>query len=154
MAVQVFGGPKTCSYGCVGFGDCLRECPFDAISVVDGVAVVDYARCRGCGVCVASCPKGIIELIPFDSRHWVGCKSIAEGAMTRKVCDTGCIGCGICAKNCPEGAITVENHVAKIDYSKCTACDTCVTKCPRNIIWQASKVGDAIVITKPDGSGK
>lgn len=148
-AAAIGGGDKMCPNGCIGFGTCVDACPFGAIEVKDGVAVVDYAKCRGCGVCVAACPKGIIELIPFDSRHWVGCKSVAEGAMTRKVCEAGCIGCGICAKNCPEGAITVENHVAKIDYSKCTGCDTCITKCPRKIIWSAKKSGDeAIFISK------
>lgn len=148
-AAALGGGDKLCPNGCIGLGTCVAACPFGAIEVKDGVAAVDYAKCRGCGVCVAACPKGIIELIPFDSRHWVGCKSVAEGASTRKVCDVGCIGCGICAKNCPAGAITVENHVAKIDYTKCTGCDTCVSKCPRKIIWQATRSGEAIIITKP-----
>ena len=96
-----------------------------------------------------SCPLHIIELIPYDSRHWVGCKSVSDGKMTRKVCDMGCIGCRICAKNCPENAITVENNVAKIDYSKCTGCDVCISKCPRKIIWSAATCGtDGIVISR------
>lgn len=148
-AAAIGGGDKMCPNGCIGLGTCAAACPFDAITVENGVAVVDYARCRGCGVCVASCPKHIIELIPYDSRHWVGCKSVSDGSMTRKVCEMGCIGCGICAKNCPEGAITVENHVAKIDYEKCTGCDTCVSKCPRKIIWSAAMFGDeGIVISR------
>ena len=35
------GGPKACSYGCTGFGSCVKACQFDAIHVVNGVAVVD-----------------------------------------------------------------------------------------------------------------
>lgn len=35
------GGPKTCNYGCLGFGTCAKVCPFDAIHVENGVAVVD-----------------------------------------------------------------------------------------------------------------
>ena len=105
-AAAIGGGDKMCPNGCIGLGACVAACPFDAISVENGVAVVDYARCRGCGVCVAACPKGIIELIPYDSRHWVGCKSREDGAMTRKICEMGCIGCGICAKNCPAGAVS------------------------------------------------
>ena len=35
------GGAKACSYGCTGFGTCVKACKFDAIHVVDGVAVVD-----------------------------------------------------------------------------------------------------------------
>ena len=148
-AAAIGGGDKMCPNGCIGLGTCVDACPFDAIAIDNGVAAVDYARCRGCGVCVASCPKHIIELIPYDSRHWVGCKSVEDGSMTRKVCEMGCIGCGICQKNCPAGAITVENHVAKIDYSKCTGCDTCVDKCPRKIIWSASRFGDeGIAITR------
>ena len=145
-AAAIGGGDKMCPNGCIGLGTCAETCPFDAISIDNGVAAVDYARCRGCGVCVAACQKHIIELIPFDSRHWVGCKSVSDGSMTRKVCDMGCIGCGICAKNCPEGAIIVENHVARIDYSKCTACDTCVEKCPRKIIWSAAKFSDESIM--------
>ena len=34
-------GPKGCDYGCLGFGSCVKACPFDAIHVVDGIAVVD-----------------------------------------------------------------------------------------------------------------
>ncbi len=148
-AAAIGGGDKMCPNGCIGLGTCVAACPFDAISIEGGVAMVDYARCRGCGVCVAACPKNLIELIPYGSRHWVGCKSVSDGSMTRKICDMGCIGCGICAKNCPEGAITVENHVAKIDYSKCTSCDTCVTKCPRKIIWSATRYGkEGIVISR------
>lgn len=148
-AAAIGGGDKMCPNGCIGLGTCAAACPFGAISVENGVAVVDYARCRGCGVCVASCPKGIIELIPYDSRHWVGCKSVADAAVTRKVCEMGCIGCGLCVRNCPEGAIVVENHVAHIDYSKCTGCDTCVSKCPRKIIWSATTCGpDGIYITR------
>ncbi len=148
-AAAIGGGDKMCPNGCIGLGTCVEACPFDAITVENGVAAVDYARCRGCGVCVASCPKGIIELIPYDSRHWVGCKSRSDGAMTRKICDMGCIGCGICARNCPAEAIVVENHVARINYEKCIACDACIEKCPRKIIWSASRLGrEGIMISR------
>ncbi|MBE6562853.1 MAG: RnfABCDGE type electron transport complex subunit B [Ruminococcaceae bacterium] len=148
-AAALGGGDKACPNGCIGLGSCVKSCPFDAITVENGVASVDYVKCRGCGVCVASCPLHIIELIPYDSRHWVGCKSVSDGKMTRNVCDMGCIGCNICAKNCPEKAIVVENHVARIDYSKCTGCDLCISKCPRKIIWSAATYGtDGIVISR------
>lgn len=148
-AIALGGGDKMCPNGCVGLGTCVDACPFNAISIQNGVASVDYMKCRGCGVCVASCPKSIIELIPYDARHWVGCKSVTKGAETRKMCTMGCIGCGICAKNCPEGAITVKDNIAHIDYTKCTGCDICIEKCPRKIIWSASTKGpDGIIIKK------
>lgn len=137
-AMQLGGGSRVCQNGCLGLGTCVEKCPFDAISVVDGVAFVDYKKCQGCGVCVAACPKGIIKLIPFDAKHWVGCMSVDKGAVTRSYCDVGCIGCRICEKNCEAGAIKIDGFLASIDYDKCTGCDKCVEKCPRKIIWSGA----------------
>ena len=123
-------GPKACEYGCTGFGDCVKQCQFNAISVVDGIAVVDNELCTGCGSCAAACPKGIIELVPKKQSVKVACSSKDKGMDVKKVCTSGCIGCGICAKNCPNQAITVEDNIAHIDYSKCTNCGICVSKCP------------------------
>lgn len=147
-ASKIGGGDKLCRNGCVGLGTCVKACPFEAISVVQGVAVVDYSKCKGCGVCISACPKNIIRLIPFDSKHWVGCMSVDDGKNTRKVCDVGCISCGICKKNCPTGAITVDNFVAKIHYEKCVGCDICVDKCPRHIIWSGETQGKLGLVIK------
>lgn len=133
-AVTLGGGDKLCPNGCIGLGTCVRSCKFGAISVRDGVAVVDYNLCRACGMCVASCPKGIIELVPFESRYHVGCKSVDNGKITRSYCDVGCISCRLCERGCEYGAITVDDCVAHIDYSKCTHCGKCSDKCPRGII--------------------
>ncbi|MBE6541987.1 MAG: Fe-S cluster domain-containing protein [Ruminococcaceae bacterium] len=141
-ASKIGGGNKLCANGCIGLGTCVAACPFGAISVDNGVAAVDYQKCKGCGICVSACPKSIIKLIPYDSKHWVGCMSIDDGKSTRKVCDVGCISCKICEKNCPENAITVDNFVASIDYSKCSGCDICVSKCPRHIIWSGKRQGE------------
>lgn len=147
-ASKLGGGDKLCPNGCIGLGSCVKKCPFDAICVVDGVAAVDYVKCRGCGACITACPKGLISLIPFDSAHWVGCKSVDDGKTTRKYCEVGCISCKICEKNCPENAITVEGYRARIDYSKCTGCDICISKCPRNIIWSAETQEDGLSIVR------
>jgi Na+-translocating ferredoxin:NAD+ oxidoreductase RNF subunit RnfB len=156
-ASRIGGGDKLCKNGCIGLGTCVKSCPFEAISVVQGVAVVDYKKCRGCGVCVAACPKSIIRLIPFDAKHWVGCMSVDDGKNTRKVCDVGCISCKLCQKNCPEGAIVVDSFVAHIDYAKCTGCNKCVEKCPRHIIWSGERQGEYGLVIKrvtPEKDGK
>ena len=149
-AANLGGGDKLCPNGCIGLGTCVSKCPFGAISVVDGVAVVDYRKCEGCGVCVAACPKQLIALIPYDSRHWVGCKSVDKGALVRSYCDVGCIGCQLCSKVCEADAIAVENFCASIDYARCTGCDKCVEKCPRKIIWSARKQGRGLVISREE----
>ena len=128
------GGPKTCNYGCLGYGTCVAACPFDAIAIVDGVAVVDKDQCKACGKCIAACPKNLIEFIPYDAKHVVQCSSNDKGKDVMKACSVGCIGCMLCQKNCPEGAITVTNSVAHIDQTKCTGCGICVEKCPKKII--------------------
>ena len=147
-AEKIGGGDKLCKNGCIGLGTCVKACPFEAIVVKQGVAVVDYTKCKGCGVCAGVCPKGLIELIPFDAKHWVGCKSVDDGKNTRKVCDVGCISCHLCEKNCPSGAITVDNFVAHIDYAKCTGCDMCISKCPRHIIWSGEAQGQLGLVIK------
>ena len=128
------GGPKSCNSGCLGFGTCAQVCPFDAIHVENGVAVVDKEKCKACGKCIAVCPRHLIELIPYEQKHMVQCSSQDKGKDVMAACAVGCIGCRMCAKVCPAEAITVENNIAHIDYSKCTGCGKCAEKCPKKII--------------------
>ena len=127
-------GPKGCDYGCLGFGNCVKACPFDAIHIVDGVAVVDKEKCKGCQKCMEACPNHLIEMVPYDAIHRVQCNSHDKGAVVTKSCQSGCIGCRLCTKVCPNGAITIDDFLAHIDYSKCTNCGACVEKCPRKVI--------------------
>ena len=128
------GGPKSCSSGCLGYGTCVKACPFDAIHVVNGIAVVDKEACKACGKCVEACPKNLIELVPYSAEHIVACMSTDKGPVTMKACQVGCIGCGICVKNCPAEAISVNDFHASIDYTKCTGCGVCAEKCPKKAI--------------------
>lgn len=129
-AVVPGGGPKACSYGCEGFGSCVKACEFDAIHVVNGVAVVDKEKCMACGKCVAACPRNLITLVPYKAKHLVQCASHDRGPAVKKVCTAGCIGCTLCTKECPFDAIHMDNNVAVIDYAKCKNCGKCAKKCP------------------------
>ncbi len=131
------GGPKSCNSGCLGYGTCVKVCPFDAIHVVKGVAVVDKEKCKACGKCIAVCPKHLISLIPYSTKQIVACSSTDKGPVTMKACQVGCIGCGICAKVCPKEAVTVENFHATIDSAKCVGCGACEQKCPKKAIVRA-----------------
>ena len=55
---------KVCSNGCIGCRMCEKTCKFDAIHVVDGVAKIDYDKCKNCKMCTKACPKGCIEPVP------------------------------------------------------------------------------------------
>ncbi len=131
---MIYGGPKSCSYGCLGCGDCADVCVSNAISVINGVARVDASRCVGCGMCRKECPKKIISMIPQETATVVYCSSKDRGADARKACKNACIGCKKCEKVCPEAAIAVINNCAVIDYTKCTGCGICAENCPAGCI--------------------
>ncbi len=134
VAVVPGAGEKACTYGCMGYGSCVKACAFDAIHVIDGVAVVDKEKCVSCGKCVAACPNNLIELVPYSAKHLVQCSSHDKGKDVKAKCDAGCIACTLCIKQCEFDAIHMDNNVAVIDYSKCTNCGKCAAKCPAKVI--------------------
>ncbi len=133
-AVQLAGGSKSCQYGCLGLGSCVKACNFNAITIVNGIAVVDQNKCTGCGKCIDECPKGLIELVPETSRVQVYCKSEDRGKTVKQNCQVGCIGCRICVRECKFDAISFDDNLAHIDYEKCTNCMVCAEKCPTGAI--------------------
>lgn len=130
-------GPKSCVYGCLGYGTCVTACPFDAIHIVNGIAHVDRENCKACGKCIQVCPRNIIEMVPYDQRIFVACNSCDKGKDVMSVCKTGCIGCKMCEKVCESDAVKVVNNLAHIDPDKCTGCGKCAEKCPKKIIFKA-----------------
>jgi electron transport complex protein RnfB len=134
-AEALAGGSKSCRYGCTGLGTCVKACPFDAIHVINGVAVVDEEKCTACKKCIAVCPKNIIELVPISKEVRVLCKNQEKGKEVMQSCKVGCIACQKCVKACKFDAIIFENNLARIDYSKCTNCMMCAEACPTKTIY-------------------
>jgi len=130
----MYGGKGSCTFGCLGLGDCAAVCPENAICIENGIAHIDPRACVGCGLCAKACPKGIIDIKREIDTVVVGCSSTAKPAETRKACTAGCIGCKKCTKVCPTEAITVVNNLAVIDDEKCCACGLCVEVCTTKCI--------------------
>lgn len=127
-------GPAACSFGCLGFGTCVKVCRFGAMSMKDGVARTDPEKCVGCGVCADVCPRGIIAMIPRSKPVRVACSNPMAGIFVRKVCSAGCIGCQMCVKACPAKAISMKGSLAVIDPALCKSCGICASKCPVHAI--------------------
>jgi Na+-translocating ferredoxin:NAD+ oxidoreductase RNF subunit RnfB len=131
----VLGGQKECVWGCLGFGDCERVCPFGAIKMSgEGLPIVDKDKCKACNKCVLVCPKKLFTLVPITHNVYVACSSHDLGKDTIAVCPVGCIACRKCEQVCPVDAIHVIDNLAVLDYDKCTSCGKCVEVCPTKTI--------------------
>ncbi len=133
-AATLLGGPGSCTYGCLGFGDCVQVCAFHAIRKENGIVRIDPNACTACGVCVKACPKQVLTLLPVTSDVAVLCKNSWPGAQTRQSCDIGCIGCRRCEKVCPSGAIIMNGPLATVNQEACTHCGECERVCPTKSI--------------------
>lgn len=136
---NLYVGETACPFGCLGCGDCVAACAFDALHIDEatGLPVVDEDKCTACGKCTKACPRNIIELRkkgPKNRRVTVLCVNKDKGPAARKACLNACIGCGKCQKECAFEAIIVENNVAYIDFNKCRLCRKCETVCPTGAI--------------------
>jgi len=132
-------GETDCSYGCLGNGDCVRACIFDAMVMdkITGLPVIIDDKCTACGACVRACPRELIELrkkAKKDRKIYVACSNCDKGGLAKKACKVACIACTKCQQVCEFGAITIENNLAYIDANKCTFCRKCAVVCPTNSI--------------------
>ncbi len=139
IASSLYGGKTGCPNGCLGYGDCVTVCKFDAIYIDQktGLPFISEEKCVACGACIKACPRMIIELRkkgPKSRRIYVSCINKEKGAIARKNCAVACIACLKCQKECPFEAITVENNIAYINFDKCKLCRKCVAVCPTNAI--------------------
>ena len=139
-AIHATGAGETaCGFGCLGCGDCVSACQFEAIHMnpETGLPEVDDEKCTACGACVKACPRSIIELRkkgPKNRRIYVQCVNKDKGPAAMKACKVSCIACGKCFKACKFDAITIENNLSYIDYNKCKMCRKCVNECPTHAI--------------------
>ena len=145
-AANALANVQACKFGCLGFGDCITACKFDALHIVDGLAIVDYDKCTGCGVCSRACPRNIIQMVPFSQENMmtVACSSREAGKTTRSICKVGCIACGLCAKKAD--VFSVEDNLARLDYEKyqpTEQTETAMDKCPTKVIIYIGKTAPA-----------
>lgn len=135
-AANLTGGEKACSYSCLGYGECVEACKFDAMAMNDnGLPVVFYDKCVGCGACAKACPRNIIEMHPEDRKLFVYCRSKDKGAVAKKACDVSCIACGLCVKDCPvNGGIELKDNLATVNYALAPQNGESTGRCPTKCI--------------------
>lgn len=132
---MLFGGDKTCPYGCLGMGSCIKVCPVDAIAYdSEGNVRVNKELCITCGQCISICPTKVMKYVPYDADVLVACNSTDKGGAVKKYCSVGCIGCKICEKQSPGGGFIIENFLASIDYSQKGEREKAALKCPVHCI--------------------
>ncbi len=139
ISALIYSGETDCQYGCLGDGDCVTACKFDAMYMDESteLPVIITDKCTSCGACVTACPRNIIEMRPRNKRDlkiYVGCLNEDKGGIAKKSCELACIGCSKCIDVCTKGAITIENNLAYIDGLHCTLCRKCVEVCPTHSI--------------------
>ncbi|MCF6183956.1 MAG: RnfABCDGE type electron transport complex subunit B [Bacteroidales bacterium] len=143
IVANLYSGNTACQYGCIGLGECVDACNFDAMYMDSEteLPVVLEDKCTACGACVEACPKDIIELRPAGKKNrriFVSCINQDKGGTAKKVCSVACTGCSLCFKECKYDAITIENFLSYIDPVKCVFCRKCVSICPTDAIWEVN----------------
>ncbi|NQU27258.1 MAG: RnfABCDGE type electron transport complex subunit B [Candidatus Marinimicrobia bacterium] len=111
------GGDRLCEYGCIGYGECVEVCPFDAMYMNDNnLPVVIDDKCTGCGNCAEICPRAVIEMHPESHKLFILCNNHDTPKVSRQVCIRACVGCGLCVRAVEEGEIIMDDNLAKINY--------------------------------------
>jgi Na+-translocating ferredoxin:NAD+ oxidoreductase RNF subunit RnfB len=132
------GSTKLCTWGCLGFGDCVKTCKFDALDFnkIKGLPAIDQSKCTGCRMCIIECPQNIIKAIPRGQKGAISlCSNLGSNRQqVAKSCKIACIKCGQCVKQCPQKCIDLGTNIPVIDLSKCTSCGVCAEKCPTKVL--------------------
>jgi electron transport complex protein RnfB len=143
-----FAGPIDCNSGCIGFGDCVTACLFDALKLVDNFPVVDPDACVGCGLCVNACPKDLIQIIPKKAPVIVRCMCKDQSKETMSVCSLGCLHCLACIEACPAKAVYLDDGKLTIDHQKCIEHGPSCNEACLNACWinypASSEIGNEV----------
>lgn len=135
IANGLAGGPKKCTWACIGMGDCIKDCKFGAITMgKNGLPQFNKAKCTGCGACAKQCPRGAITLMPVDAKVAILCRNDDNGKAAKDNCKNACIGCRRCEKACPAGAISLIGKHCAVDQEKCIGCLECTKVCPMGCV--------------------
>lgn len=136
LGAKIAGGTKLCSWGCLGFGDCVKVCLFGALSMGESrLPKVNYTKCTGCGLCAAECPHGLFQNIAADKKGAIVLCSNKNPIKPEvaKSCKISCRKCGLCVKNCPKQCISLDSLIPTVDYGRCDSCGICAEKCPTKV---------------------
>ncbi len=138
-ATLLMNGSDLCAWSCLGFGDCIHACPFDAMKIENGLVSINPNKCTGCAMCLKACPRNSLDLIPVRARVAVTCATKDKMRAVMDICEVGCINCGKCIKICPAKAIKSVDSRIEIDQHKCLSygaeCEeVCISNCPRKIL--------------------
>lgn len=143
---SLYQGEADCIYGCLALGDCVKACPFGAMTITPGQSLpqIDYEKCTGCGKCFEACPRQLPKIVEAEINAdgkiekkdivWVACANRDRGPVAMKECNVSCIGCQKCKKTCTHDAVEITDFLAKIDDEKCVGCGECIEPCPRHSI--------------------
>jgi len=137
QAANLVGGIQGCTYGCLGIGDCMRSCRYDAIEIVDGLATIDYDKCIGCKACEKACPRHIISMVPFKQERMfvVACSNLDRGPEVKQVCTVGCIGCTACSRQAEH--VEMKDNLPVVNYDAYKTEEefgAALAKCPRAVL--------------------
>ncbi len=161
--------PEVFSNTCISCGLCVEACPQDAMSLVEGKAVIDLSKCTACGECVRVCPVNAIADSRFGQLYYFAIRAMGSGnTQSEIVAATGnyrlrymnleswCGDCAYecfilldsCGPGCPVDAIWytpdwntpgVDSGMVHIDYDLCIDCGQCFIQCHEYGLWSIMK---------------